>query len=350
MDLKSLWRQYVANEYRKTPEWQLTQLNLIQLAKPELYKPSADGALLIHWERIFRSRFGFYFYPDTKSYFDSIVTVEVEYDEEFDIGLLDCLSNSKSFGESFCPSINGSWFSDLNSWGRGMYPTHDGLEYETYGNQCLAGIDEKDWKNNLAHLSREGFGSGSDAIDVGYYSWLDRYEFLNSGGSHHCAMLVSQVRSGRFEHKRKARLQKFSLSTTPVEALISQGYYLFVASNEGLCVSLGTKPDKTHNILTQFCSPNIDCISLGSCSPNRASIFIIHQQDLAVEQSVFKNWYTLQCEMGVLIPLLDLLKNTAKYCKTPYLHEVRDITLGDPFRRSDLALRKLLNESKNTDQ
>ncbi len=75
-----------------------------------------------------------------------------------------------------------------------------------------------DWEDNIWHIEHEGFNL-RDPINVKYYSWLDRYVALNSGGSHHAAMVVYQSVRDKLEYKREAVIENATEIQTPLKYL-----------------------------------------------------------------------------------------------------------------------------------
>ncbi len=344
--------RYTEKRFKQTPEWQQLQLNLIQLSTPQIYKPSADGNHLVHWERIFDHHsfhYGASCYRSTNPRLSSLshtlgslVTEEQWMEDSFDFGRIDSLAASKSFARNLNGrQINASWFPNVEAWGRGMYPTHDGLDSRPYDHLRLAQLTKEDWDNNLAHIHREGFCRHND-IRVSQYLWLDRIECANSGGSHHAAMLIHQMKEQGYQYLRRAELTCYGIDTVPLSKLLEDGYVAFVTASTATCPDISIEPEATELILRQRLVSDVFVRSMGACSPNDAAIYIFHKNDLKVPNSIFESWYSAQERTGRLIPLLSLLNDTLKYCTTPFIHELDRIYLADPFRRSDKALRVLL--------
>lgn len=324
----------------RSDEWKLSLLNQFELTKPKLYVPSADGCLLLNWQTILNPYWYNREFVEVNKFLAQVVQQHREEDDEFDFGLIDSLAASKSFGRGFTSKINGSWFRNVSDWGAGMYPSHEGLGDS---NNYLSGLDETDWEENMAHISSEGFNR--EGILVYYYDWLKRYECKNSGGSHHAAMLINQIRTQNFTHTRKAEIIRCSLDTAPIKRMLEKGYIAFVTGEETYFAPDGSWSLPVQYGIQRHISDKVYQLSMGECSPNQAKIIIFNKSNLQVPEGVFYTWYGRQVKMGRIIPLLDLLENTISYCKTPYLHELDSIYLGDPLRCSDHALRNILKRN-----
>ncbi len=351
--IHSIFSNYFEKKYRQSLEWQQLQVDLIQLCSPLFYKPSADGNLLVHWERVFANYQTTLLHercPNPKTEYlsetlNSLVKEKSWLEDKFDFGRIDSLALSKSFGRNMHNEINGSWFENVSEWARGMYPTHEGLDNKPYGHERLACISKKDWDNNLKHIHDEGFHYNRH-IRIFQYEWLDRIECANTGGSHHAAMVIHQIREQGYQYYRQAEVTSLSIDTAPLTKLIDEGYVAFVTGPTSVFPPISYDSESTEYVLGQKIASHIFTRSLGACSPNGATLFIIHKDDLLVPLQVFEKWYEVQISTGRAVPLMDLLNNTLKYCTTPYLHEVDRIYLGDPFRRSDELLRVLVEKEK----
>ncbi|EHY9845490.1 DUF6685 family protein [Vibrio splendidus] len=346
--LNNMLDRYSAKRFKKMDEWFSIQLNSIQLTPPLFYKPSADAELLVRWESIFkannmrcvnsapfknRSKYLSDFFAD--SVIDSTVV-----DDEFNWGNIDSLTASKGFGQNHSGMINGSWFPDLNSWGAAMYPTHNETEYISYGHHKLAALSADDWENNLRHIQMEGFDDAF--IRVVQYQWLCRNVCLNSGGSHHAAMLVHQIKNYGYSYTQRALVTKYSLDIAPIEKLISGGYFIFITSSSAFDLSQSLISEPFEFILNNRIANEIYCYPMNGCSSNGATVYIMHRDAIQIPIDIFESWYQGQVDVGRIIPLLSMLKDTLAFCTHPYLHELSQIHLGDPFRRSDKALRHFL--------
>ncbi|CAH7369235.1 conserved hypothetical protein [Vibrio crassostreae] len=338
--IRSLVVEMAREVMTRSDEWKLSLLNQFELTKPKLYVPSADGDLLLNWRTILDPYWYNRDFVEVNEFLAQVVQQHREEDDEFDFGLIDSLAASKSFGRGFTSQINGSWFRNVSDWGAGMFPSHEGVFDCRSG---LSGLDEIDWEENLEHIRREGFNR--ERILVYYYDWLKRYECCNSGGSHHAAMLIHQIKTQNYSHTRKAEVVRCSLDTAPIKRMLEKGYVAFVTGEETFFAPDGSWSLAVGYGIQRHISDEVYEIPMGTCSPNQAKIIIFNKSNLHVPEGVFYTWYERQVKMGRIIPLLDLLENTISYCKTPYLHELDSIYLGDPLRRSDHALRNLLNRN-----
>ncbi|MFA0053673.1 hypothetical protein [Vibrio echinoideorum] len=318
--------------YFRSGEGQLSQLNQLELTKPKLYKPSADGERLLLWNKIFNPYFSNIGFDEIKKQLSLVVQATTQSEDDFDFGLIDSLNVSKSFGMGPYKIINGSWFRDVAQWGEGMYPYIN-------DNRSLSGLDEDDWKSNLAHIKQEGFNSKE--LLIYYYDWLDRYEGLNTGGSHHAAMLIHQIRNQKFSYTRNACVTRWSIDVAPIARLLENGYYAFVTGGKSYFAPYGSCSYQVDTLIRDLISKDVFELTMGSCSPNHSKIIIFHKSDLIVSHSAFTTWYERQVKLKKIIPLLNLLECSKDYCTTPYLHELDAIYLGDPYRTADLELRKL---------
>ncbi|WP_373964402.1 hypothetical protein [Kosakonia sacchari] len=113
-----------------------------------LFRPTADAGTLLQLEEVFDC--------DTSSVsqlpeelrhlLKKLIRRETVLDPEFDFARIESLTASKSFGSNFNPRINGSWFRNLEAWGKGMYPGAN-----------LPDATKEDWEANVWHIEKEGF-------------------------------------------------------------------------------------------------------------------------------------------------------------------------------------------------
>lgn len=335
--LKNTYKQFIINEYLKTDEWQLDIVNQVIFTRPRFYTPSADGSLLVQWQNILKFNDSDCI-PDCLKILERIVKTEVEHVPNFNFGEIDSFSASKSFGRKFFKSINGSWFRSVSEWGEAMYPTHGSDEYD----RKMAALDISDWEDNIRHIEREGFNA--QALRIHHFNWLKRYECVNTGGSHHAAMLIYQSRSQSRDYYRNATVRKYSIQTTPLSELAKKGYVAFVTGGMCLFPVEGYNKFPIEQFLKNHICKELHSIDMGGCTPNYSKIVLINERELYVSREVFRSWYERQVRLGNFIPLIDIVRDTLSYCNTPYIHELDFIHLADPLRRSDIALRKKLTE------
>ncbi|GAB2917112.1 hypothetical protein GCM10027181_15210 [Rheinheimera gaetbuli] len=245
---------------------------------------------------------------------------------DFDISKLQSLTHSKGFGESHFPKINGSWFADLASWGKGMYPAKE-----------LSGLDDFDWEKNIQHVEREAFGS-TQPVRVNYYAWINRYVGHQGGGSHHTAMLIYQMVDQGKIYKREAKVRNYSLDLEPLSSL-KERYAMFVANRDAYCSKLESKRQDLYTILRQVIASEV-YVSPISIDNHENTAFFIPYTALKVSKATFDTWYSSNAERLKIIPLINFMSNTLDYCTSPYTHELGQIYLGDPMRQSDIYTKK----------
>lgn len=219
---------------------------------------------------------------------------------------------------------NGSWFKDLYSWGEGMYPAEN-----------LKAENISDWEDNIWHIEHEGF-KPRDPINVKYYSWIDRYVALNSGGSHHAAMVVYQSVRDKLEYKREAVIEQLSINSNTVE-ILGQNYYSFI-------FQIKHPSNKTENYTSEYEFTD----ALKDFGQNRHTtlkpvnyvsnikLAFIPKDALKTNSETFRNWFYSAISYGKIISLPDYLKNPAHYHTHHYSHELDSITLGNPSRKYKL--------------
>ncbi len=203
-----------------------------------------------------------------------------------------------------------------------------------YPAKNLAGLTEQDFQNNIHHIEGEGFRKGKPIL-VSYYDWLNIYEGNQSGGSHHTAMLVYQLIEQKRKYFREAIIKHYKIDINPIINLTKE-YYIFVTS----AASSFDQYDSNYidNQLKKI-SQEVYYIKI-SFSANDAFICLIPKDKLIVENRLFKYWYKKNINKKI-IPLLSLIENTLAYCTKPYLHEIRQVYLGDPLRRNDIKVQRL---------
>ncbi|EKB7351513.1 hypothetical protein OOV45_004432, partial [Salmonella enterica subsp. enterica serovar Infantis] len=207
--------ELICKLYRLTDHHKLTAATFKNLADIKLVEPTADADTILQLENIFSEYSLRYIDRDLAEILSNIITTDKNHSLDFDFNKIQSLTASKSFGCGWNKVINGSWFKNLYSWGEGMYPA-----------QNLKAENISDWEDNIWHIEHEGFNP-RDPINVKYYSWLDRYVALNSGGSHHAAMVVYQSVRDKLEYKREAVIEQLSINSNTVE-ILGQNYYSFI--------------------------------------------------------------------------------------------------------------------------
>ncbi|HHO9790997.1 TPA: DUF6685 family protein [Escherichia coli] len=310
--------------YRLTDHHKLTTATFKNLADIKLFKPTADADTILQLENIFSEYSLRYIDRDLAEILSNLITTDNKHSLDFDFNKIQSLTDSKSFGCGWSKVINGSWFKDLYSWGEGMYPAKN-----------LKAENISDWEDNIWHIEHEGFNS-RDPINVKYYSWLDRYVALNSGGSHHAAMVVYQSVRDRLEYKREAVIEQLSINSNTVE-ILGQNYYSFI-------FQIKQPSNKTENYTSEYEFTD----ALKDFGQNRHTtlkpvnyvsnikLAFIPKDALKTSSETFRNWFYSAISYGKIISLPDYLKNPAHYHTHHYSHELDSITLGNPSRKYKL--------------
>ncbi|EFO4217602.1 hypothetical protein CIW40_19670 [Escherichia coli] len=316
--------ELICKLYRLTDHHKLTAATFKNLADIKLVEPTADADTILQLENIFSEYSLRYIDRDLAEILSNIITTDKNHSLDFDFNKIQSLTASKSFGCGWNKVINGSWFKNLYSWGEGMYPA-----------QNLKAENISDWEDNIWHIEHEGFNP-RDPINVKYYSWLDRYVALNSGGSHHAAMVVYQSVRDKLEYKREAVIEQLSINSNTVE-ILGQNYYSFI-------FQIKHPRNKTENYTSEYEFTD----ALKDFGQNRHTtlkpvnyvsnikLAFIPKDALKTNSETFRNWFYSAISYGKIISLPDYLKNPAHYHTLHYSHEVDSITLGDPSRKYKL--------------
>ncbi|HIF4822216.1 TPA: DUF6685 family protein [Serratia marcescens] len=311
--------------YQLTPSFLRDKLNLIRLEKPKVYRPTADISTILQWERMF-DRYNLDGIEDElRNILANLVITEEHHEQNFDFSRIQSLSASKSFGCGHDYSINGSWFKDIASWGEGMYP-----------GRKLSALDEADWSDNIRHIEHEGFHKGSN-IHVYYYTWFDRYLASNSGGSHHAALVAYQIKNQGMVYKRDANITTYRINEPLIKKL--DPYFCFITGSEAITPCFGDFYLSLDWILTSFAVKKIYTFDMNA-TENNCTLFIVPKRDLIISPSIFESWLNSRAKTNEIIRFEDILMEHARFCTTPYTHELRSIHLGDPTRRNDIEIRK----------
>ncbi|MBW5840002.1 DUF6685 family protein [Yersinia enterocolitica] len=307
--------------YRLTDHHKLTAATYKNLADIKLVKPTADADTILQLDNIFSECSVRYNDRELAEILSNIITTEKKHVPDFDFNKIQSLTNSGSFGQGMYKEINGSWFKDLYSWGKGMYPTKN-----------LKAENISDWKNNIWHIEHEGFNP-RDPINVTYYSWLDRYAASNSGGSHHAAMVVYQSVRDKLEYKREAVIEQLSINSSTVE-ILNQNYYSFIFQIKRPHKETGIYTSKYEftDALKDFVENRYTILKPVNYVSDINLVFI-PQNALKTNNETFRNWFYSAISCGKIISLPDYLKNPAHNHTHYYSHELDAITLGDPSRK-----------------
>lgn len=316
--------ELICDLYRLTDHHKLTTATFKNLADIKLFKPTADADTILQLENIFSEYSLRDIDRDLAEILSNIITTDKNHSLDFDFNKIQSLTASKSFGCGWNKVINGSWFKNLYSWGEGMYPAKN-----------LKAENISDWEDNIWHIEHEGFNP-RDPINVKYYSWLDRYVALNSGGSHHAAMVVYQSVRDKLEYKREAVIEQLSINSNTVE-ILGQNYYSFI-------FQIKHPSNKTENYTSEYEFTDI----LKDFGKNRHTtlkpvnyvsnikLAFIPKDALKTNSETFRNWFYSAISYGKIISLPDYLKNPAHYHTHHYSHELDSITLGNPSRKYKL--------------
>jgi hypothetical protein len=324
-----MWLDKIFQEiYRKTNIGEIDLLNTIHLDPVGFYEPVADASRLLTFSGMFDSYKTEDLPEELKLKLRSLIINEVELDKRFDFKLIDSLTASKSFGEGWHPHINGSWFKNIGEWGEGMYP-----------DTSFGALDDDDWERNIYHIEHEGFHKNS-VINVSYYEWLGRYVASQSGGSHHAALVVYQMKKDGRNYIREANVEKVKFNKNIVHEIEINNYCIVMSS-----VSYSAKcknpfrTNKTLYILRELCCEQVWEFNFGTSSPQENSLFIIPKNNLKIGKVNFDKWIDYQNKLNNIILFSDLIENPMKYCYLPYIHKLSSIHLGDPCRKSDKITR-----------
>lgn len=316
--------ELICQLYRLTDLHKLTAATFKNLADIKLVEPTADADTILQLENIFSEYSLRYIDRDLAEILSNIITTDKNHSLDFDFNKIQSLTASKSFGCGWNKVINGSWFKNLYSWGEGMYPAKN-----------LKAENISDWENNIWHIEHEGFNP-RDPINVKYYSWLDRYVALNSGGSHHAAMVVYQSVRDKLEYKREVVIEQLSINSNTVE-ILGQNYYSFI-------FQIKHPSNKTENYTSEYEFTD----ALKDFGQNRHTtlkpvnyvsnikLAFIPKDALKTNSDTFRNWFYSAISYGKIISLPDYLKNPAHYHTHHYSHELDSITLGNPSRKYKL--------------
>jgi len=330
-----LLKEYIINQYKLTPQFYEWKLSSVHLRAPRFYYPTADESTLICWQRVLGNCAG-NLPGDVSKSLSQVVKLTTHEEAEFDFGRIDTFTRSKSFGRSFNSKINGSWFRNVAEWGKGMYPSFDQDEEKNF-----SALDEQDFKRNIHHIEhKEGFISGSK-IDVRYYAWYDRFVAPQTGGSHHAALAIYQIRYQKRHYTREAIVKSYQIDLAPVNRL-KEKYWLFVIDSKSLnCVHEGEYYKDVHYIFQEVLNIEVALLYIENSVDKDAVIVCIEKKEV-LHSGVFERWYQLQVEENNIIPLATLLGDTMAYCNTRYEHELNNIYLGDPSRENDIIAKPFL--------
>lgn len=307
--------------YKFTDHSKLTTATYRSLEDIRLVKPTADADTIIQLEKIFSEHALKYVTPELADILSILIKKEKTYDLSFEFNKINSLTASKSFGCSWNKTINGSWFTDLYSWGEAMYPAKN-----------LKAENLSDWNDNKDHIEGEGFHL-SRPISVRYYSWLDRYVASNSGGSHHAAMVVYQSLRDKLHYNREAIIETLSINKEALRK-IGKDYFSFIFQSKRTCDEYGnyTSESDFEYALQNFIKNRPDFLNQPNYI-NDTKIAFISKKNLKGNKCIFQEWFEFAIDCGKIIDLSRYMENPLKFHKHDYSHGVDAITLGDPARK-----------------
>ncbi|EMH2397398.1 hypothetical protein AB9W60_003378 [Proteus mirabilis] len=315
MLIKKITDSIIAFIYKTTDNYVIDQLNDVNLGKVELYKPTADSNTILRWDELFKNYMVRGFPTEIKDIITNLCRIEKTIDYFFDFNKIQSLTASKSFGGIPDGAINGSWFYDLYSWGRAMYP-----------DERMKAENEDDWKRNIAHIESEGFRK-CRPINVIYYEWLNRFVAPNTGGSHHAALVVYQSIRDKIKYTRETILEKVSLNSYYIRMLDNE-YYSFIINNDSNPKSL-SESDKFINVITELISTHISILKPVHSYQNLMIIFI-PKESLKIDSELFNNWINKAHDQKKIINLPNYFRLPNEYHTKPYLHELRYLKMPNP--------------------
>lgn len=305
--------------YKFTDHYKLTTATYKNLEDIKLVKPTADANTILQLEGLFSDYSLRYVDQNLAEILSTIISTEKKQIQDFDFNKIQTLTASKSFGSGWHKVVNGSWFKDVYSWGRGMYPANN-----------LRAEDISDWNKNVWHIEHEGFYT-RDPINITYYSWLGRYVASNGGGSHHAAMVVYQSIRDGLEYKREAIIEQLSINKDSIERLDNEYYsFIFQARKPLKGGGFSFKHEFT-GILKDVLGNEIFQLSPVHYYSDINFIFI-QKDKLNITHKTFLNWFSAGITSGKLISFPEYLKNPSDFHNAYYSHELDSITLGDPCR------------------
>lgn len=291
---------------------------LLYLDDVRLFRPTADAGTLLQLEEVFDcdSPAVSQLPEELRHLLKKIITRETVLDPEFDFARIESLTASKGFGLDFNPRINGSWFRNLEAWGKGMYPGAN-----------LPDATQKDWEANVRHIEKEGFSRRSP-VRVTYYGWYDRYVASNTGGSHHAAKVIWQCLRDKIPYRREAAIEKLSVDADAVRELEADYFsFLFLSRGDN---RYSYNDTQFRLLMSSLVSRKVRYLKPVLYHQNVNFAFIT-KAELKGRQALFSKWMAMAAQAGKIIPLPEYLKKPQAYHNKPYLHEIRDIYLGEPF-------------------
>lgn len=300
--------------YSMTAHYKLMKATDLRLAVVELPVPTADAQTILRLDIVLLNKLIGIVNRDLADVMKKIIETKVEFVPDFEFKKIQSLTASKSFG-SEDKRVNGSWFSDISAWGKGMYPG-DNLK------------DEKitDFRDNIRHIETEGF-LDSETLQVSHYAWLDRYVCQNTGGSHHAAKIVYQSLRDGLSYKREAYVMHVKINKKNVHLLEGKYYaYIFKRKNDDNEGFQAKHKEAFEEAINSYLKMKAEIIDVHNYYPNIKMIFIPIKAVEDIKHS-FDMWAESGVKSGRLIPLSEYLKSPNKYHTIPYSHGIKDIML-----------------------
>jgi len=255
------------------------------------------------------------FPKNLKEIISNVCDAEEIIDYAFDFNQIQSLTDSYSFRGKHNGAVDGSWFNDLYSWGKAIYP-----------DERMKAENEDDWKRNIAHIESEGFKKNSP-INVIYYEWLNRYLVPNSGGSHHAALVVYQSIRDKIEYKREVILKRVYLNNYYIR-MLDDKYFSFIINNDTSDKAI-SENDKFIDIIRKRVSDNISILKPVHYYQN-LSILFIPKESLKIDLELFNEWINNAHKQKKIINLPNYLRAPNEFHVKPYIHELHFLKLPNP--------------------
>lgn len=304
---------------RRNFSFRMNEAALLLLEDVRLLRPTADAGTLLRLDYVFDDYSLRYLPEKLQRILRKLIISRKSDVPDFDFTKIESLTASKGFGKGYSPQINGSWYRDLSSWGRGMYPGNN-LRSETL----------QDWERNVRHIEGEGFRM-DDPINVMYYEWYDRYVVSNTGGSHHAEKVIYQALRDNLVYKRYAVVEHLSIDVEAVRQL-ENSYFSFIYQCRR-CEETGNRRDSTTEFylaLNGLVSKHIEYLDPVHYCDNIKLAFV-PRSGMKADEALFSKWIETATLAGKIISLTDYLTNPEPFHVKPYVHAVNDILQRHPF-------------------
>lgn len=304
---------------RKNFSYRMNEAALLFLDDVTLYRPTADADTMLRLDTVFTGYSMEHLPRELQRILAKIVSSTNSAVHDFDFRKIESLTASKGFGKGHNPHINGSWYKNLSSWGKGMFPGKN-LRSETL----------QDWQENVRHIEREGFRPDGP-VNVLYYEWYKRYVVSNTGGSHHAAKVIYQALRDNLTYNREAVVEYLSINTEAVRELEAR-YVAFIYRPQKQDAT-GYRRDADTGFqlsLSELVGEHIGYLQPVHYSENIRMAFI-PRSELKVDEARLSQWMTTAIQAGKIISLTDYLKNPGPFHVKPYVHEVNAPLLRNPF-------------------